>query len=230
MGLLTLVRHGQASFFGANYDELSPAGHAQARALGEHWVRHGVAFDAVYVGPRRRHRQTLDSVAAVYAAHGRALPAAREVGELDEHDGLTVIRHALGAGGPRAPAQDPGEAGRELLLREFMRHYHQIMRDWARGTLVVPDVEPWPDFRARTLRALDLMCAAPGDAVAFTSGGFVSSAAGWLLGLDEDRVIELSAVLKNTALTEVRHSGRRRGLTSFNTLPHLPDARAATTI
>jgi broad specificity phosphatase PhoE len=233
MGHLTLVRHGQASFFSADYDELSATGVRQGRALGEHWARHGVHFDVAYVGPRRRHRQTLDAVAAVYREQGLPWPEAVVVPELDEHDGLTVIAHVLRANGTiggNVVPHDPGEADRERVLREYFRHYFEIMRDWSRGTLAVPDVEGWPEFRARTLRALDAMCHHPGRGVAFTSGGTVSSAAGWLLGLDDERVIELSAVVRNTALMEVRHSGQRRGLVSFNAVPHLPDPRAVTSV
>ena len=54
--------------------------------------------------------------------------------------------------------------------------------------------------------------------------------AGWLLGLDDTRVIDLSAMLRNTALTEVRWSARRRSLVSFNALPHLPDQKSATAV
>ena len=233
MGHLTLVRHGQASFFGADYDQLSEAGIRQSRALGEHWATHGVRFDTVFVGPRRRHRQTLDGVAAVYRERGLDWPDAVEVPELDEHHGLTVIRHVLeGDGTIRAGAlpTDPGEGTRERAEKEFFRRYGEIMRDWARGAVVVPEVEDWPGFRARTLRGLDAMCLAQGRGVAFTSGGAVSSMAGWLLGLDEDRVIDLSAVLRNTALTEVHYSGRRRGLMSFNSLPHLPDPSTVTSV
>jgi len=233
MGHLTLVRHGQASIFSADYDQLSEAGVAQSRALGEHWARHGVRFDVAYVGPRRRHRQTLDAVAGAYRERGLPWPDVVDVPELDEHDGLTVIRHVLQGHGTLdadgAPAE-PGEAGRERVLREFSRHYGEVMREWARGALVVPDVEAWSEFRARTLRALDAMCGHDGRGVAFTSGGSVSSVAGWLLGLDEDRVIDLSAVLRNTSLTEVRYSGRRRGLVSFNGVPHLSDPSAITAV
>jgi len=233
MGLLTLVRHGQASFFGADYDQLSEAGHAQARALGTHWARHRVAFDAIYVGPRRRHRQTFEGVAAAYAEAGLALPAPIEIPELDEHQGLEVVRHVLrerGAIGDEAAPRDPGAAERERLVRAFFRHYLEIMGEWSRGTVVVPGVESWAEFRARSLRALDRMCTDAGNVAAFTSGGLVSSATGWILGLDEDRVIDLSAAVKNTALTEVRHSDRRRSLVTFNALPHLPDPRAVTAV
>jgi broad specificity phosphatase PhoE len=233
MGELVLVRHAQASFFGADYDALSPLGRDQARSLGRHWALHGVRFDTVFVGPRRRHRDTLELVAAAYAEHGLAWPAARELAELDEHDGVAVLKHALGS--PEAEraamaAVDPGPADRERVQREFFRRYHEVMRDWARGALEVPGVEPWAEFRQRSRRALDAMCAGTGSAVAFTSGGLVSSAAGWLLGLDDERVIELSAVLRNTALSEVRYSGARRSLVSFNALPHLPDPQAVTAV
>ena len=232
MGELVLVRHGQASFFGADYDELSAVGRGQGRALGRHWATHGVRFDAVWVGPRRRHRDTLEMVAEGFAERGLALPAAQELPELDEHAGVAVLKHALGrpdAGGAMESV-DPGGAERERVVREFFRRYREVMRDWARGVLEVPGVEPWAEFRQRSLRALDAMCVGNGNAVAFTSGGLVSSAAGWLLGLDEERVIELSAVLRNTALSEVRFSGQRRSLVSFNALPHLPDPSSSTAV
>jgi broad specificity phosphatase PhoE len=233
MGELVLVRHAQASFFGADYDALSAVGRDQARSLGHHWARHGVRFDRVFVGPRRRHRDTLELVAAAYAERGPAWPAARELAELDEHDGVAVLKHALGRPGSEHAAMaavDPGPADRERVMREFFRRYREVMRDWAQGALEVPGVEPWAEFRQRSRRALDAMCVGAGRAVAFTSGGLVSSAAGWLLGLDEQRVIELSAVLRNTALSEVRYSGARRSLVSFNALPHLPDPKAATAV
>ncbi len=233
MGELVLVRHGQASFFGADYDELSPLGREQASALGRHWASHGVRFDSVYVGPRRRHQHTHDLVAAAFAERGLPWPVPQPLAALDEHDGVAVLKHALGrpaAEHAAMAAVDPGEAGRERVVREFFRRYREVMRDWANGTLEVPGVEPWTAFRTRSLQALDAMCVGGGSAAAFTSGGLVSSAAGWLLGLDAERVIELSAVLRNTALSEVRYSGQRRTLVSFNALPHLPDLRAATAV
>ncbi|MFO0333999.1 MAG: histidine phosphatase family protein [Pseudomonadota bacterium] len=241
MGRVILVRHGQASFFGASYDRLSPLGREQARALGLHWAAHGVAFDRVYVGPRTRHRETCELVAAAYAERGLPWPRAIELPELDEHHGLTVIKRQLGRADLDNDALHPGEIGdgeREHAIRQFFRHYLEIMRDWARGTITVDGVEPWAEFRTRALRALDLLCTAPGaasdrggaGAVAFTSGGLVSATVGWLLGLDDDRVIDLSVVLRNTALTEVSWSGRRRSLVSFNALPHLADPRHATAV
>lgn len=53
-----VVRHGQASARSQDYDVLSPLGTAQAARLGERFARGGVRFDAVFCGPRRRHRDT----------------------------------------------------------------------------------------------------------------------------------------------------------------------------
>jgi broad specificity phosphatase PhoE len=235
MGRLFLVRHAQASFFGARYDLLSALGREQARALGEHWAAVGVRFDTVHMGPRRRHRETCEIVAGCYRDRGLPWPAALEAAELDEHDGLAVIKRQLGESDAAGQAMRPGETAepaRDAAVRDFFRQYTSVMRDWARGAVQVTGVESWAEFRARSLRALDLLCAG-GDgarAVAFTSGGLVSSVIGFLLGLDDDRVIDLSLVLRNTGLTEVGWSGRRRRLVSFNALPHLPAPDGATVV
>lgn len=231
MGQLTLVRHAQASFFGADYDQLSALGFEQARRLGAHFASHRVRFDRVFIGPRRRHRETCECVAEAYRSAGLDFPAATELAELDEHHGTAVIKQELGipdATGPSMHASEENEAARERAVREFFQSYNIVMRDWARGSVVVQGIESWAEFRDRSRRALELVSAGSGRHVAFTSGGLVSSATGWLLGLDDDRVIDLSLVLRNTSLTEVAWSSQRRSLVSFNSLPHLPDPSAAT--
>lgn len=233
MGQLTLVRHAQASFFGADYDQLSALGLEQAQRLGQYYASHRVVFDRVFVGPRRRHHQTCECVAAAYRAAGLDFPAPIELAELDEHHGTAVMKQELGipdAAGPSLHAAERDPAERERAVRRFFQSYSVVMRDWARGTVGATGIENWAEFRARSLRALDLLCGDSGRNVAFTSGGLVSSATGWLLDLDDERVIDLSIVLRNTALTEVAWSNRRRSLVSFNALPHLPDPAAATAV
>src|SRR5262249_43125064 len=86
MSVLALVRHGQASFSAADYDQLSPTGAVQAEQLGDYWLRLGMAFDEVYVGPRLRHRQTAACVAARYRLSGHPWPEPIVLAELDEYD------------------------------------------------------------------------------------------------------------------------------------------------
>ena len=71
MGTLYLVRHGQASFGAADYDQLSDLGTRQCRELGRWFRERGVVFEAVLRGTLRRHEQSL-------AAHApRAMASCR---------------------------------------------------------------------------------------------------------------------------------------------------------
>ena len=63
MSELYLVRHAQASFGAANYDQLSDLGHQQSRWLGEHLALRGIGFDKLVVGDMHRHHQTMDGMA-----------------------------------------------------------------------------------------------------------------------------------------------------------------------
>src|SRR5690242_12482312 len=84
MGQLFLVRHGQASFGSANYDQLSELGTMQSRVLGEWFARCGQHFDRVVTGALQRHRQTADAcMAALPSAEWQADPG---FNEYDHHE------------------------------------------------------------------------------------------------------------------------------------------------
>ena len=63
MGTLYLVRHGQASFGAADYDQLSELGKRQSLRLGQYLGQRGIAFDAVFTGTLKRHAQTWEGIA-----------------------------------------------------------------------------------------------------------------------------------------------------------------------
>ena len=237
MDQLLLVRHGQASFFDANYDRLSALGADQAYRLGAHWADAGLQPARAYVGPRQRHAQTYEQVARAYRERGLEFPAAEWLPGLDEHHGIAVAKAHLGepdpAGGampgvPAASAALPAETAKAVALKALLR----VLRDWAHGRVVVPGFETWEEFRARVLGTMDRLCAVPagGPGVAFTSGGFVSAATGGVLGLDHDRVIDLHAVIRNASVTEFGFAGTRRRLVEFNVTSHLPTAALRTLI
>ena len=56
MGQLLLVRHGQASWDGADYDVLSEVGHRQGELLGAALAARGIRPELVVTGGMRRHR------------------------------------------------------------------------------------------------------------------------------------------------------------------------------
>src|SRR3990167_9996143 len=63
MGNLYLVRHGQASFGAADYDNLSELGHRQSVRLGQYFADRKLQFDAVLTGTLKRHAQTWTGIA-----------------------------------------------------------------------------------------------------------------------------------------------------------------------
>lgn len=88
MGTLHLVRHGQASFGAADYDQLSDLGRRQAVQLGRHWADRGIRFDAVITGSLKRHAQTWEGI-----AEGAGLDLQPLVWPgLNEYDSEAVIR------------------------------------------------------------------------------------------------------------------------------------------
>jgi len=238
MSLLVLVRHGKASAFNStDYDELSEPGFEQARALGKYWVEQEATFDRVYVGPRRRHAQTHETVAKIMRDAGRAMPDPIALDELDEHHGIKLVFALL----PQLANEDERirnvvesmAKGEPPSPRDLLGAFRGIMRRWASGEISHEDVEPFAHFRARVLRALETM----GEGIerghtvaAFTSAGAVSAAVGESLGLDDPRVIDLSFALHNASLSELARSSDGWALRSFNATPHLADRRLITSV
>jgi broad specificity phosphatase PhoE len=223
-----MVRHGQASLRHAEYDRLSRRGEEQSRLLGAYWAERNFIFSQVYVGPRWRHRQTLDGIAAVYQERGLAWPEPIELPELDEHPGQLVLQRALPAlmKQESAPADPTAAFGKDadLAQRHYLKLYQKATRDWVRGEMLVPELESWRDFRARVEGALRKMIAVDGRKkliAAFTSGGPVAAAMGLALGIDDEKTLELSWLVRNTACTEFLFSAGRFSLATFNGHPHL---------
>ena len=238
LGHLTLIRHGQASFFGRNYDQLSPIGEEQSRALGR-WLAHrGEHFDRVLIGPRLRHRQTEQGVREAYVNAGLPLPEAELVQEFDEHDAIRMFNSHLGRSEADLDAFHSGEIGdgeRQAKVREFFKRFDAAFRQWVRGDINPPGVEDWGTFMARVQQGLEIGCAAAQDAfgqpladggrtIVFTSGGFIAASLGHLLSLQTDPLIELAYSVRNTSVTEVNWTGTRRTLAMFNATPHLSEA------
>ena len=237
MSRLILVRHAQASFGSADYDQLSAVGEEQARRLGAHWATQAKVFDQVFVGPRRRHQRTAELVGAALALGGLPWPDVVSLPELDEYAGLEVFRASL----PQLVKNgfDPATLAAGLhhppaaSSTELLKMFQGIMASWVRGELSVPGVETWKEFRSRARRGLEKMLegAARGRQIAvFTSTGPVAAALDLAFNLDDDRMLEASWQLRNTAVSEFVFSTPRFSLNIFNALPHLTTAELITHI
>ncbi len=229
MSTLLLIRHGQASFFGDDYDRLSPQGQAQSQRLGEYLARVAPRVDRVYVGPLRRHQQTADAAAERYRATAGAWPAHELLGELAEHEAPAVMKSVLaleeasGNGGLNIVAATDA-AQRRAQVRDYFKRWEVVTRRWISGEFQALGHEPWSAARARAAQALALMTqsAAGGETrLAFSSGGLICMILGELLDLADERIFDLSLTFGNAAIAEVRFSKTRRSLVAFNLRPHL---------
>ncbi len=211
MGTLYLVRHGQASFGAADYDQLSAAGLTQAQRLGAHWRAHGQRFDAVFSGTLRRHAQTLDGLAQEFGA----LPAAQQLPGLDEYDSAALVRAIH-------PAPLPKPATPQLY-RQYFRLLCDALAQWMAGTISPEGMPDWEQFSGGVQALLDEVqrVHAGQNVLVVSSGGPISVAVAQVLGVMPEVGIALNMRLRNSAVTELSVGARRLMLQTFNTLPHL---------
>ena len=210
MGTIYLVRHGQASFGAADYDQLSALGTRQCHALGQWFAARGTRFEAVLCGTLRRHAQSL---AAIADGHGD-VPAALAWPGLNEYDGEALI-HAIHPGPLARP--DTPEA-----YRAHFRLLREALAAWMAGSTQPLGMPSWPAFVAGVTGALDhVRQQHQGDVLMVSSGGPISTAVGHVLGTSPEATIELNLRIRNASVTEFAFTPKRHMLVTYNTLPHL---------
>lgn len=204
MGVVILVRHGQASFGADDYDVLSETGWEQGRLLGRYLAEPSL----VVTGGMRRHRETAE------AAGWRGT---EDLGWA-EFDHLSVV------------AADPDHPTEELDRRGFQRAFERATARWTGGGFDGEYVESWPAFRARVTASFDRACAraGSGDTVTVvTSGGPIAVVAALLADPEADEVAfarmwsRFNTVLVNSSFTRVVVGSTGARLLTFNEHPHL---------
>ena len=210
MGTLYLVRHGQASFGAADYDQLSPLGRQQSARLGDYFRQKGLRFDAVLTGTLRRQEQTYAAICEGGAFDMQALPWPG----LNEFDSAAVIAtvHPHKLEKPDTP--------------ELYRHHFRLLRDgltqWMNGVVSPSGMPSYREFRLGVTSALDhIRKNCEGNVLLVSSGGPIATAVGHVLGTTPETTIELNMRIRNSAITEFAFNPKRHTLVTFNTLPHL---------
>ncbi len=210
MGMLHLVRHGQASFGAADYDRLSDLGQRQCAALGRWYGARGQRFVAVFTGTLTRHRQSL---AALAEGHG-ALPAAVELPALNEYDSAALLRAMPSK---KLPPPDTPEG-----YRAHFRLLREALAAWIAGRIAPAGMPAHAEWQAGIAAALDqARSVADGDVLLVSSGGPIATATAQVMGAPPEALVELNLRLRNSAVTEFAFNPKRHVLHSFNGLPHL---------
>jgi broad specificity phosphatase PhoE len=219
MGLVLLVRHGQASFGADDYDVLSEAGHRQGAVLGEWLAATGLRPTAVVHGAMRRQR---DTATGLIEGAGWAVAPYLDEG-WNEFDHLGVISRSPDlAEVPRLAS--PGTAGR----RAFQQAFEDATARWSGGAFDHEYDETWPDFVDRVATALARACDRDGDTVVVTSGGPIAAACATLVDPDASPAElprlwnHFNTVTVNSGVTRVLVGSTGRRLLTFNEHGHLP--------
>ena len=216
MGTLYLVRHGQASFGAADYDQLSELGAKQSARLGQYLAAKGLNFSAALCGTLRRQVDTFNGIAqgGGYALAAQPWPA------LNEFDGEAIIATVH----PH-PLEKTTEAER---YREHFRLLRDGLRQWMNGVVSPQGMPSYQAFRQGVVDVLDhIRKHHEGNVLLVSSGGPISTAVGHVLATSPETTIELNLRIRNSSVTEFDFNPKRHALVSYNTLPHLDQPELA---
>jgi broad specificity phosphatase PhoE len=210
MGVVLLVRHGQASFGADDYDVLSETGWAQGRLLGAWLAQRGVAPTAVVHGDMRRQRDT--ALAMAEGAGWDGLAPVVDPG-WDEFDHVGLV-----AAYPDLPA-DLDLSDR----RAFQRVFEEATAHWTAGE---PGdfTETYDDFESRVRGALSRATETAGSGetvVVVSSGGPIAVACSALVDPDARLWQRFNTVIVNSSVTRVVVGSTGARLLTFNEHPHL---------
>jgi broad specificity phosphatase PhoE len=218
MGIVLLVRHGQASFGADDYDVLSDRGVTQGVTLGHSLAASEKAPVLMVSGTLRRQRETAEGIAK--AARWR-VPFETD-SRWDEFDHLKVVEtYAQAAGGVPIDISDP---------RGFQTFFQRSTGRWASAAHDDEYDETFEAFVNRVRAALAEVCRAADSGstvVVVSSGGVIAAAAAMLTGVG-DRPHRLSApwqrfnaVMVNTSVTRIVVGSTGARLLTFNEHGHL---------
>jgi broad specificity phosphatase PhoE len=213
MSELYLVRHGQASYGQANYDQLSPLGETQGRLLGEYFNARGIHFDRAISGSMVRHQQTLS---AIVHGLGKELPAVAQRG-WNEFDFEALVKTYL----QHHPDQQPAPNAPRRVFYGLLKN---SLLAWSAGAL--PDAElgeRWSEFEQRVQEALQYLQDSPRKerVLIVSSGGAIAMALRHLLQAPASTMVSLNLQTTNTGVSRCYYNADGFQLHSFNHLPHL---------
>lgn len=220
MGRIYLVRHGQASLLGDDYDNLSETGYEQSRVLGKWLACRQLSFQHVVTGSLRRHEQTAQACLSFLpdASPDRVADA-----DLDEFHHEDMVSAQGGEYADRAALQERMRQSSNPR-REFQRVFSAAFARWVGGEYEDEYRLSWRAFRARNVAAVERIAARCGsgeNALVFTSGGPIAAIVQHLTGIPDSHVEKVHTPLLNAGVTQLMCSPGRLSLSYLNSVGHL---------
>lgn len=225
MGNIVLIRHGQASFGKANYDQLSELGQQQAQLLGECLRDAYPAVDVTVCGTMQRHAQTAEGCLT-----GMQLPT-----EWTTDAGFTEYDHEEVIVRYRPEYEDKAVMLTDLSQsdnprRAFQQLFAAAVQRWVNGEFDNEYTETWNTFCQRVTDALHRLhdrLENGQTAFVFTSGGVITAVAQQLLHTPNSHVFEINWTLVNAALTKLLYSDGKITLSTLNDYSHFTQLQQA---
>lgn len=233
MSQIILVRHGQASLLGRDYDKLCANGETQAKLLGEYWCRRGMVFARAYSGPRTRQCETARIITEAYRGAGVDFPETTVMSEFDEYQAEAAMRECV----PQLvqvnaeirelhraheDSKESGDVGGRR--KTFRKLFEAVISKWVAGEVTAAGVESWNEFCLRVERGLAKVVRdtpAAASVVIFTSAGTIGAAMRRALHLSAEDMLQVTWMSRNASFTSFLVSGERFTLSAFNAHPHL---------
>jgi broad specificity phosphatase PhoE len=221
MGVLLLVRHGQASLGTGNYDRLSELGQRQARATGARLARADLAVHYVVCGALVRQR---DTATVLMAEMGMPESHLRIDERLDEYDHVGIMA-----------AYQPGVSFETAATAQERQRIQPALDEaivrWAAADDGTGTGYPESHgaFMRRVFDATHDLTGRSGSTLAVTSGGVIAAICAERLGLPADRWPGLARLLVNASVTKLITGPTGTQLLSFNDHAHLESDRTMIT-
>lgn len=216
MGLLILLRHGQAALGEDNYDVLSELGRRQAQLAGARLA--GLQIDRIHSGGLVRQR---DTASAMLDALGWPSNRLTVDPRWDEYDHIRVL--AAHTASVRFETTRTAEDRRTLQST-----LDEAIARWASASECV-GLESHDAFTSRVLAVAAELGAQRGVSLAVTSGGVIAVVAAHYLDLPVSDWPRLAALTINTSMTRLITGSRGTRLLTFNDHAHLEADRTLVT-
>ena len=230
------MRHGQASIFSDNYDQLSEKGYLQSEFLGAFFKSNNVIFDQVFIGPLKRHKQTLDGILKIQGQN-EMQPSILE--GLREHQGFTILKSIL------RKLIEHDKAIKTLVnqkwtdqkdqIKHHIRIYENFASRWAKGEFdyMVKNQQNWTQFIEAVTISIEYIKSQSEKiktTLVVTSGGPKAIAYGQALQLSPIEMMDVSWQIYNCAISEFISFERSFSLKKFNNVSFFEDMEMRTLV
>jgi broad specificity phosphatase PhoE len=235
-----LIRHGQASFGKADYDQLSDKGSEQSRLLGKYWQSMS-APDKMYAGDLLRHGQTQEAFLLGLAGEGLKGDclkgnSANSIGVILD-SGFNELNHVdilscYDSQWKNFAQMCDSIAGQPQANKLFQQAFVSAVMRWVSGEYDDEYKENWSQFKKRCVGALhnainQAQSTQPSQEVCiFTSGGPIAVIVQAILGLSDQKTLMIIQQLRNTGVTKLHFSQDTLSVDYLNNYSHLTLAGA----